>query len=150
MLELAVKYLEKGNIEMGIFSRFRRKASEEYDDEEEMQDYEVEGRTVDVEADATLEGNRLSIKMFKPKAMTQLLPLVDHLRAGNTAIVSFDGVDKALCRRMIDFISGAAYTLKIYIKKGSDNTYCIAPNDVDVSGEAFETTTDDEDEFFDI
>ena len=134
---------------MGIFGRFRKSAYDDYDDEDE-QEYEVEGETVDVEADASLEGASLELKIFRPKTMAQLLPAVDHLRAGKTVILSIEGVDKALYRRMIDFISGASYAMKFAIKKATDNSYCIAPNDVDVSGEAFETSSDDEDEFFDI
>lgn len=134
---------------MGIFSRFRKSAFEEYDEDEE-QEYEVEGQTVDVEANATLEGTSLELKIFRPKTMAQLLPAVDHLRAGKTVLLSLEEADKSLYRRMIDFISGAAYAMRVSIKKATDNSYCIAPNGVDVSGEAFETTEDDEDEFFDI
>lgn len=134
---------------MGIFARFRKSAYEDYDDEEE-QEYEIEGQTVDVEAKATLEGASLELKIFRPKTMAQLLPAVDHLRAGKTVILNLEGVEKELYRRMIDFVSGAAYAMRLAIKKATDNSYCIAPNGVDVSGEAFETTNDDEDEFFDI
>lgn len=134
---------------MGIFSRFKRSSFDEYDDERE-DEYEVEGETVDVEANATLEGSALELKIFKPKTMAQLLPAVDHLRAGKTVLLNLEGVEGALYRRMIDFISGASYAMRVSIKKATDNSYCIAPNDVDVSGEAFENTNDDEDEFFDI
>ena len=135
---------------MGIFSRFRKSAYDDYDEDEEREEYEVEEKTVDVEADATLEGNALELKIFKPKTMAQLLPVVDHLRAGKTVFLNLEDVEPALYRRMIDFISGASYAMKVAIKKATDNSYCIAPNDVDVSGEAFENTNDDEDEFFDI
>ena len=134
---------------MGIFSRFRKKSYEEYEDEEN-EEYEVEGETVDTVANATLEGSSLELKIFKPKTMAQLLPAVDHLRAGKTVLLNLEGVEGSLYRRMIDFISGSAYALRVTIKKATDNSYCIAPSDVDVSGEAFENTNDDEDEFFDI
>lgn len=133
---------------MGIFSRFRKRNYDDYEDEEE--EYEVEGETVDVEANATLEGNSLELKIFRPKTMQQLLAAVDHLRAGKTVLLNLEGVEPSLYRRMIDFISGAAYAMRVAIKKATDNSYCIAPNDVDISGEAFENTDDDEDEFFDI
>ena len=134
---------------MGIFSRFRKKSYEEYEDEEK-EEYEVEGETVDTVANATLEGSSLKLKIFKPKTMTQLLSAVDHLRAGKTVFLNLEGVESSLYRRMIDFISGSAYALRVTIKKTTENSYCIAPSDVDVSGEAFENTNDDEDEFFDI
>lgn len=133
---------------MGIFSRFRKRSFEDY--EEENEEYQVEGETVDVEATATLEGSSLELKIFKPKTMAQLLPAIDHLRSGKTVLLNLEGVEPALYRRMIDFVSGSAYALRVTIKKATDNSYCIAPNDVDVSGEAFENTNDDEDEFFDI
>ena len=137
---------------MGIFSRFRKSNYDDYDDEDEIsEEYEVEEKTVDAQANATLEGNCLALKMFRPKTMAQLLPVVDHFRAGKTVFLNLEEIeDSALYRRMIDFISGAAYAMRVSIKKATDNSYCIAPNDVDVSGEAFENTSDDEDEFFDI
>lgn len=135
---------------MGIFSRFRKNNYDDIDEEEEEEEYEVENQTVDVEATATLEGASLELKIFKPQTMQQLLPAVDHLRAGKTVLLNLEGIEPELYRRMIDFISGSAYAMRLAIKKATDNSYCIAPNDVDVSGEAFENTNDDEDEFFDV
>ena len=135
---------------MGLFSRFRKNNFEDTDEFEEEEDYEVQEETVDVEADATLEGAALELKIFKPTNMVQLLPAVDHLRAGKTVLLNLEELDPALCRRMIDFISGAAYAMKLTIKKATGNSYCIAPNDVNVSGETFENAKDDVDEFFDV
>lgn len=132
---------------MGIFSRFRKKSFDDYDEDE----YEVEGETVDVEAKASLEGSSsLELKIFKPQTMDQLLPAVDHLRAGKTVLLNLEGIDNKLYSKMIHFISGAAYALNVSIKKATDHSYCIAPSGVDVSGEAFENSNDDEDKFFDI
>lgn len=134
---------------MGLFSRFRKNNFEDTDEFED-EDYEVQEETVDIEANATLEGSALELKIFKPTNMVQLLPAVDHLRAGKTVLLNLEEVEGSLCRRMIDFISGAAYAMKLTIKKATGNSYCIAPNDVNVSGETFENSSDDVDEFFDI
>ncbi|MBO4983558.1 MAG: cell division protein SepF [Clostridia bacterium] len=134
---------------MGLFSRFRKNNFEDTDEFED-EDYEVQEETVDIEANATLEGSALELKIFKPTNMVQLLPAVDHLRAGKTVLLNLEEVEGSLCRRMIDFISGAAYAMKLTIKKATGNSYCIAPNDVNVSGETFENSSDDADEFFDI
>ena len=96
---------------MGIFSRFRKRSFEDYEDEEN-EEYTVEGETVDVEATATLEGSSLELKIFKPKTMAQLLPAIDHLRSGKTVLLNLEGVEPALYRRMIDFVSGSAYALR--------------------------------------
>ena len=133
---------------MGLFSRLRRRDYD--DDEQENEEYQVEGETVDVEANASLEGSSLELKIFRPKTMPQLLPVVDHLRAGKTVLLNLEEVEGPLHRRMIDFISGSAYAMGFVIKKATDSSYCVAPSGVDVSGEAFENTNDDEDKFFDI
>ena len=75
---------------MGIFSRFRKRSFEDY--EEENEEYQVEGGSVDVEATATLEGTSLELKIFKPKTMAQLLPAIDHLRSGKTVLLNLEGV----------------------------------------------------------
>jgi cell division inhibitor SepF len=135
---------------MGLFSRFRKSNFEDTDDFDEDEDYNVQEETVDIEANATLEASALELKIFKPTNMVQLLPAVDHLRAGKTVLLNLEDIDGALCRRMIDFIIGAAYAMRISIKKATGNSYCIAPNDVNVSGETFENAGDDVDEFFDV
>ena len=128
---------------MGIFSRFRKNNYDDIDEEEE-EEYEVENQTVDVEATATLEGASLELKIFKPQTMQQLLPAVDHLRAGKTVLLNLEGIEPELYRRMIDFISGASYALDACIKKATQDSYFIAPKNVDVSGEIFDNTRDDE------
>ena len=124
---------------MGFFDLFRKKKYEE--EEEELQE---EGN--EVEARVSLEG-ALELKICKPKTVEQLLPAVDFLLAGRTVLLNLEGVDKALYRRMIDFISGAAYALGVTIKKATNNSFFIAPRDVDVSGELFEGEENNEEYF---
>ena len=40
---------------------------------------------------------------------------------------------------MIDFVSGAAYALDAVIKKATQDSYFVAPKDVDVSGDIFDS-----------
>ena len=129
---------------MGIFDKFRKKDYDDYDDEDEEFEEDEEN-----EASVNLEGN-LDLKVVCPKTLEQLLVAVDYLSAGSTVLLNLEGVEKTLYKRMIDFISGAAYAMKISIKKATGNSYCIAPNDVNVSGETFENSNDDVDEFFDV
>lgn len=123
---------------MGLFNKFRKNKYEDYDDEDE--EYEDED---DNEASVSLEGN-LDLKVVNPKSFEQLLAAVDYLSMGSTVLLNLEGVDKSLCRRMIDFISGAAYALEASIKRATQDSFFVAPRDVDVSGEIFDTTHDDE------
>ena len=58
-------------------------------------------------------------------------------------LLNLEGLDKALSRRMIDFIAGVAYALNATIKSATNDSYFIAPRDVDVSGEIFDSSDDD-------
>lgn len=122
---------------MGIFDRFKKNRYEDYDDEDE--EYEDDGK----EANVSIEGN-LDLKVVNPKSFEQLLVAVDYLSEGSTVLLNLEGVEKALYRRMIDFISGAAYALDATIKKATQDSFFVAPRDVDVSGEIFDTEHDDE------
>ena len=123
---------------MGIFNKFRKNRFEDYDDEDE--DYENEDGN---EANVSIEGN-LDLKVVSPKSFEQLLVAVDYLSMGSTVLLNLEGVEKELYRRMIDFISGSAYALEASIKKATQDSFFLAPKDVDISGEIFDTTHDDE------
>ena len=123
---------------MGIFDKFKKNRFEDYDDEDE--DYEGEEEN---EASVSIEGN-LDLKVTSPKSLEQLLVAVDYLSMGSTVLLNLEGIDKELYRRMIDFISGAAYALEASIKRATQDSFFLAPKDVDISGEIFDTTHDDE------
>jgi cell division inhibitor SepF len=81
--------------------------------------------------------------VVKPTQFNQILTAGDHLIDGKTVLLNLEGLDKALSRRMIDFIAGVAYALNATIKSATNNSYFIAPRDVDVSGEIFDSSDDD-------
>ena len=119
---------------MGWFGK-KKNYEEEWDDEDDYEEEEEEN-----EANVVVEGN-LELKVLSPKTMEQLLVAVDYLSNGITVLLNLEGVDKALCRRMIDFISGAAYALEANIKKATQDSFFVAPMDVDVSGDIFESNS---------
>lgn len=123
---------------MGLFDRFKKNRYQDYDDEYDEYDDEESS-----EASVSLEGN-LELRVVNPKSLEQVLVAVDYLSEGSTVLLNLEGVDRDLYRRMIDFISGAAYALEANIKKATKDSFFVAPRDVDVSGEIFDTTHDDE------
>lgn len=117
---------------MAWFKR-RKVYEEDYDDE-----YEEEEEEVERETSVAIEGN-LDLKVVTPKSFEQLLLAVDYLNAGSTVLLNLEGVEKDLYKRMIDFMSGAAYALDAVIKKATQDSYFVAPKDVDVSGDIFDS-----------
>lgn len=113
------------------------------DDEEEIENAKNDGASV------ALGGSNIELKVIQPKEFEQILVAADYLVEGKTVLLNIEGIEKSVCRRMIDFISGAAYALSCNIKKATKDSYFIAPKDVDVSGEIFKSAAED-DTFCDI
>ena len=125
---------------MGLFDRFKKNKYQEWDDEDDDEIDEEEGESG---ANLTIGGN-LELKVFHPTSFEHLLTAVDYLAVGSTLLLNLEGVDSALRRRMVDFISGAAYALDASIKKATQDSFFVAPKNVDVSGEIFDTNNDNE------
>ena len=126
---------------MGLFSRFRRYDEDELDDE--MLE-EEEGTVERDDASISLGGGNIELKVMKPTSFEELLNAVDHLVSGKTVLLNLEGTEVALMRRMIDFISGAAYALSANIKQATKDSYFIAPKKVDIGGEIFKRGYDED------
>ncbi|MBQ3017715.1 MAG: cell division protein SepF [Clostridia bacterium] len=131
---------------MGLFDIFKKKKVDAFEDEDE--EFETTGAHAHVAPEVAIEG-QVELKICKPKTFEQSLSAIDYLVAGRTVLLNLEDIDKTLYRRIIDFISGAAYALGLTIKKATNDSYFIAPREVDVSGEIFDTPDADE-EFFTI
>ena len=131
---------------MGFFDIFKKKKVESFDDEEEELQGEAGGK--EQAPEVSIEG-QVELKICKPRTFEQALGAVDYLISGRTVLLNLEDVDRSLYRRIIDFISGASYALGLTIKKATNDSYFIAPREVDVSGEIFDTPDGDE-EFFTI
>lgn len=131
---------------MGFFDIFKKKKIESFDDEDDNLQSESKGK--EQAPEVSIEG-QVELKICKPKTFEQSLGAVDYLILGRTVLLNLEDIDRSLYRRIIDFISGASYALGLTIKKATNDSYFIAPREVDVSGEIFDTPDADE-EFFTI
>ena len=125
---------------MGLFSRFRRYEEEDLDDEI----FEAEEEEKEEGASISLGGGNIELKVMKPSSFEELLKATDYLIDGKTVLLNLEGTDAVLMRRMIDFISGAAYALSANIKQATKDSYFIAPGKVDIGGEIFKKGYDED------
>ena len=123
---------------MGLFRKSKKIVEIDVDDEI----VEEEGKKDS--ASISLGGGDIELKLVKPTGFEELLLAVDYLREGKTVLLNLEHVDKSLYRRMIDFVSGAAYALNATIKQATDESFFIAPDKVDVGGEIFNKKNDEE------
>ena len=80
-------------------------------------------------------GNRQEVVLFHPANFNDTSKAADHLRSKKAVIVNMENVDKAMARRVVDFLSGCAYAVDGKVKKVAQSTYLFCPHNMDVVGD---------------
>ena len=80
-------------------------------------------------------GNKQEVVLFHPANFNDTSTAADHLRNKKAVIVNMENVDKAMARRVVDFLSGCAYALDGKVKKVAQSTYLFCPHNMDVVGD---------------
>ncbi len=80
-------------------------------------------------------GAALQMKVIRPDSFKSVPQIADHLLNQRTVVLNLEATDKETSRRLIDFLSGVAYSIDGSIKRIANNAYIITPANVDVSGE---------------
>ena len=80
-------------------------------------------------------GNKQEVVLFHPANFNDTSVAADHLRNKKAVIVNMENVDKAMARRVVDFLSGCAYAVDGKVKKVAQSTYLFCPHSMDVVGD---------------
>ncbi len=80
-------------------------------------------------------GNRQEVVLFHPATFNDTSKAADDLRNKKAVIVNMENVDKAMARRVVDFLSGCAYAVDGKVKKVAQATYLFCPHNMDVVGD---------------
>lgn len=78
---------------------------------------------------------QLQVILVKPERYENVTEIADHLREKRTVVLNLEQTNKDTARRILDFMSGAAYSQQGKIKKIAVNTFLITPYYVDLMGE---------------
>ena len=73
--------------------------------------------------------------VVKPERFEDASGIADHLIAKRAVLLNLEAVTPDLKRRLVDFLSGVAYTNGGQIKSVANSTYIITPCNVNVMGE---------------
>ena len=75
------------------------------------------------------------VVLFHAKTFDDAAKAADELRRKKAVILNMENVDKALTRRVVDFLSGSVYALDGSVKKVAQSTYLFCPHNMDVVGD---------------
>lgn len=79
---------------------------------------------------------QLQVVIAKPEHFgEETRTVADELLKMHTVVLNLETTDKAVSRRIIDFLSGVAFANGGKIKKIATNTFIITPYNVDLTGE---------------
>ena len=78
---------------------------------------------------------QLQVVLVKPEKFQDASTIADHLRDKRTVVLNLESTNKDVARRMVDFLSGAAYAQEGKVKKVAVATYIITPYNVDIIGD---------------
>ena len=80
-------------------------------------------------------GNKQEVVLFHAKAFDDAAKAAIELRSKRAVILNMENVDKALTRRVVDFLSGCVFALDGQVKKIAQSTYLFCPHSMDIVGD---------------
>ena len=77
----------------------------------------------------------MEVCVIKPTSMEDTREIADTLVDNSTVILNLEGIDVELAQRIIDFTSGACYSLGGSLQKVSSYIFVLGPSNVDITGD---------------
>ena len=81
------------------------------------------------------QGTAMKVVLVRPEVFNDVAGIADHLKLGKTIVLNLETASRDVSRRIVDFMSGAAYALNCKLKKVANNTFIIVPESTDIAGE---------------
>lgn len=75
---------------------------------------------------------RWRMAVLEPESFNDVQAICDHLKEKRPVIVSVEGLDKELSKRIIDFVSGTTYAIDGHIQRVGESIFVFAPNGVQI------------------
>jgi cell division inhibitor SepF len=90
----------------------------------------VAGKVVNLHSQA-----QFKMVVMQPENFDDAKDICDHLKSKKPVVINLEDLEKNDAQRIIDFLSGAVYSLDGNIQKVSSGIFVIAPNNVDIAGD---------------
>ena len=71
-----------------------------------------------------------SLVVYAPKNLSELNKVIDCVACGQAVIINFAGIKKQDFQSIVDYLSGALYTLKAKISRLQNQLYVIMPKSI--------------------
>lgn len=128
---------------MGFFDKIKSMVSTEdnYDNDayalDQNDDLPIMQSGAQRQSDSSMSISAVAIelKVVKPERYDNVTQIADHLLNHRTVVLNLEATNRETARRILDFLSGVAYSIDGQLKRVANNTFVITPCNVDVSGD---------------
>ncbi len=83
----------------------------------------------------TSSSAKQQVILTRPEGFNDAPTIANNLRNKKAVVLNLENVDKALARRVVDFLSGCTYALDGSVKKISQATYLFCPYNMEILGD---------------
>ncbi len=77
----------------------------------------------------------MEVTMIRPTSMEDSRDICDYLLAGKAVVLNMEGIHTEIAQRIIDFTSGATYSMNGNLQKISNYIFIATPDSVELSGD---------------
>ncbi|MBQ9767256.1 MAG: cell division protein SepF [Lachnospiraceae bacterium] len=102
---------------------------------ERAQRTSAQNRVVPLRSASASASRILEVSIMKPTRFDDSQDICDMLVNERATVVNLEGIDLGLAQRIMDFISGAVYSLNGKIHQISNLIFIVSPENVDISGD---------------
>ena len=125
---------------MGLFDKIRtmvngNEAEDVYEDDMGATYDESTVPARNVNRGMSLNAASIELKVVRPDTFVNSRQIADHLLNNRTVVLNLEATNKETARRILDFLSGVAYSIGGQLKRVANNTFVITPDNVAVSGD---------------
>jgi len=82
-----------------------------------------------------MNAGKQEVVLFHAKTFDDAAKASDELRRKRAVILNMENVDKAMARRVVDFLSGCVYALEGDVKKIAKSAYLFCPHNMNIVGD---------------
>ena len=88
-------------------------------------------------AEAPARPQPMKLVVMRPERFEDAAAIADQMRRRSSIVLNLESTPRETARRLVDFLSGAAYALEGRIRRIAAGTYIITPANVDLTGDEF-------------
>lgn len=77
---------------------------------------------------------QMEVVVIQPSTYDEAQEICDHIKSKKPCIINLEKMEHNIAQRIMDFVSGACYTLDGNMQRVTNNIFLIAPQNVDILG----------------